>query len=64
MADNGAHNHVEDRGGEGVALRETLVILEQASKVPAGLGYHSQSVPVHLKKLNRPGNDPTRYKKL
>ena len=64
MADVGVHDHIENNGGQGVALRYTLVPLEWASEVPAGLGHHGNSVPVRLKKSNRPENYPVHCEKF
>ena len=58
MADDGVHDHVENHGGQGVALRYTSVPLERASEVHASLPHNSQSVPVRPKKSKRPGTDP------
>ena len=50
--------------GQGVALRYTLVHFEQAPKVPAGLGYHGQLVPVRPKESKRPGTDHVHREKF
>ena len=64
MADDGIHDHIENCGLKGFALCDTLVSLERVSKVPVGLGYHGQYVPVRLKKSKRPGTNPVRRKKF
>ena len=64
MADDGIHDHIEDRGEQGVALRHTSVPLERAYKVPAIIGQHGQSFPVRPKESKRPRIDPVRREKF
>ena len=60
MADEGIHDHVEDCGGQGVALRHALAPLERASEVSAGPDHHGQLVPVRPQELERTGTNPIR----
>ena len=58
MVDGGIHDHVGDRGGQGVALCHTLVPLERVSKLSAGPGHHGKSSSVRPEESERPGTDP------
>ena len=64
VANGGVHDHIENRGGQGVALRDTSVPLDWASEVPDGVGHHGQAVPVCPKKSNCTGNEPLHCEKV
>ena len=64
MAYDGVRNNVEDLGGQGFSLGNSVVPLEEESIVSACPGYHGKPSPVSLEEPERPGANPVRHENI
>ena len=60
VADDDIHNHIEERGGQGVSLGNSVVSLEGRATVPSNSSHCGDTAPLRPEKLERPGDYPPR----
>ena len=64
VADDGAHNHIGECGGQRVSLCHSTIPFEWEAKVSAGPGHHGQPVPVCPKDPECLGDDPMCFENI
>ena len=64
MAYDGVRTNVEDLGGQGFSLGNSVVPLEEESIVSACPGYHGKLSLVSLGEPERPGANPVRHENI
>ena len=62
MADDGVHNHVEERGVQGVSLGKSRESLERGAIVPSVPIHNGDLTPVRPKNPEHPGVYPICHK--
>ena len=58
VADDFFHNHIEECGGKGLYLGNSVVPIEGEDTVSTGPGRHGKTTPVRPEELEIPGTNP------